>query len=134
VLVEFYPTIRAAISGSERTLFTALGGCSLVRASVIGLGFTLLEMTPLMLTAGARERRLRKVGMALLATQAAVSIAFGRWMERPVAHAAFAPVMSVTTGALMISAGVLGTCRGGIYWKGTFYPTLMLKEGRRFRL
>jgi hypothetical protein len=133
VLVEFYPTIRAAISGSERSLFTSLGGCSLVRASAIGLGFTILESAPLILLAAAREKRLRKLGAALFLTQAAVSIAYGRWMERPVAHAAFAPVMSVVMGALMISAGVLGTLRGGIFWKGTFYPKAMLRQGRRFR-
>ena len=101
VQVEFYPTIRSAISGSERSLFTALGGCSLVRASAIGLGFTILESAPLILLAAAREKRLRILGAALLLTQAAVSIEYGRWMERPVVHAAFAPVMSVALGALM---------------------------------
>jgi hypothetical protein len=37
-------------------------------------------------------------------------------------------------GVLMLRAGVLGTIRGGVWWRGTFYPSSLLRKGRRVRI
>lgn len=56
VAVLFYPTIRDAMIGSERAFFTALGGCSFIRTVALGLVFGGLELSPLILAAGAKDR------------------------------------------------------------------------------
>jgi hypothetical protein len=43
------------------------------------------------------------------------------------------PVAMLIMVILMWRAGFVGARRGGVYWRGTFYPNEVLKEGRRFR-
>jgi cellulose synthase/poly-beta-1,6-N-acetylglucosamine synthase-like glycosyltransferase len=131
--VCFYPTIRDALIGSERAMFTALGGCSLARCVAIGVGLVVLELAPLALALQHRDRWSRRVGLALIGAQLAVSMIFNKWFERPLSHAAVAPLGSLAIAVLSVRAGVLGKVRGGINWRGTFYPTPLLKSGRRFR-
>lgn len=133
VSVSFYPTIREALTGSERALFTAIGNFSLSRSMAVGVGLACLEMSPLALLVGSRNRRLRRLGLILLCVELGVSIAFNRWLERPAAHALVAPLGAAGMAAMIVRAGVLGKARGGVYWRGTFYPTELLKPGRRFR-
>lgn len=132
VAVTFYPTINGALVGSERALFTALGGCSLTRCVAAGVGLATLELAPLYLALQRRDKVARRLGQVLLGVQLAVALIFNKWFERPLAHAAVAPLGSVAVGALSVRAGVLGAVRGGINWRGTFYPTEALKAGRRF--
>jgi len=133
VAVCFYPTIRAGMVGSERALFTALGGCSLARCMVAGVGFAGLELAPLVLALQRRNMMLRFVGAALTGVQLAVAVVFNRWFGRPPCHSLVAPLGSLVMALLLVRAGVLGKARGGINWRGTFYPTPLLKSGRRFR-
>ncbi len=130
--VNFYPTLRSALTGSERALFTSIGAFSLLRCAAIGTGIFVFESGPLLL-AMSRDRRLCRVGSALLVLQLGISAVFNRWLGRPAWHAAFAPVASIPLALMLIRAAVLGKLRGGIYWRGTFYPTTLLKPGRRFR-
>jgi Glycosyl transferase family 2 len=131
--VCFYPTIRDALVGSERAMFTALGGCSLVRCLAIGAGLAGLELAPLALALQRRDRWSRRLGVALVGVQLAVSIVFNKWFERSPCDAVVAPLGSLAIAVLSARAGVLGKARGGINWRGTFYPTSLLKSGRRFR-
>ncbi len=133
VAVCFYPTIRDAVFGSKRAMFTSLGVCSQNRSVAEGAGGSELDLAPLILSVQRRNSKLRLLGRALACAQLAVALIFNRWFERPPAHAAFAPFASVIVGALSVRAGILGAVRGGINWRGTFYPTSLLKSGRRFR-
>lgn len=134
VAVCFYPTIQDALVGSERALFTALGGCSMWCCIGIGVGFVGLELAPLVLGLQKRNLKVRRLGRALMCVQIAVSLVFDRWFERPLCHAPLAPLGSAAIMGAFIRAGVLGAARGGIQWRGTFYPTSLLKSGRRFKL
>lgn len=133
VAVKFYTSIRDALVGSERGMFTAIGGFSLARCVAMGALFTALELAPLLFALDRHDAFLKRLGLAALSTQVGVSIAFNRWFGRPAYHAAFAPLASTSVAVLIIRAGILGKARGGINWRGTFYPTSLLKPGRRFR-
>jgi len=128
--VNFYPSITDAFRGSERGLFTAIGNFSLARCIAIGLALASLEMAPFALLLRGRSRRL---GLLLLGLELTSSIGFNEWLDRPAWHALFAPLGTSVMGAMIVRAGILGKLRGGIYWRGTFYPTYLLKPGRRFR-
>lgn len=128
--VNFYPTIRDALTGSERALFTAMCDFSMVRGLALGLVLSALEVSPLVLPL---NKRLRRLGLLLLAVELGVSLAFDDWLDRPLWHALVAPLGSAGMAAMIARAGVLGRLRGGVYWRGTFYPTSVLKPGRRFR-
>ena len=73
------------------------------------------------------------LGLLLTGVEFASSLAFNDWLDRPAWHAMFAPLGTSVMGAMIVRAGVLGKLRGGIYWRGTFYPTELIKPGRRFR-
>ena len=128
--VNFYPSITDAFRGSERGLFTAIGNFSLARCIAIGLGLAALEMAPFLLMLRKGSRRL---GVVLTGIELASSLAFNDWLGRPAWHALVAPLGASVMGAMIVRAGILGKLRGGIYWRGTFYPTELLKPGRRFR-
>lgn len=130
--VDFYPTVKDALTGSERALFTAIGNFSMARCLAIGVGLAGLELSPFILPL-ARDRLVRRLGFILLGVELTASLAFTDWLERPRWHAALAPFGAAMMGALIARAGVIGRARGGVYWRGTFYPTELLKPGRRFR-
>jgi glycosyltransferase involved in cell wall biosynthesis len=131
--VDFYPTISEALTGSERALFTAMGNFSLLRSSGLGLVLACLELSPFVLPLKRKNKRLRRLGLLLLAVELAVSLAFNDWLKRPASHAIVAPLGSTGMAAMIVRAGIIGRLRGGVYWRGTFYPTELLKPGRRFR-
>jgi len=128
--VNFYPSMKDAFRGSERGLFTAIGNFSLARCVAIGLGLAAMETATFVLLL---RRKSRGLGLLLTGVELASSLAFNDWLDRPAWHALFAPLGTSVMGAMMVRAGVLGKLRGGIYWRGTFYPTELLKPGRRFR-
>jgi hypothetical protein len=128
--VNFYPSIPEAFRGSERGLFTAIGNFSLARCLATGAGLAALELAPFMLLMRRRSRRLGVVATGLMLTS---SIAFNEWLGRPAWHALVSPLGTSVMGAMIARAGVLGRKRGGIFWRGTFYPSELLKPGRRFK-
>ncbi|MDH5185633.1 MAG: hypothetical protein OEW70_01060 [candidate division WOR-3 bacterium] len=55
-------------------------------------------------------------------------------MNRPLLPAIFYPIGITIMVVFMIRAGILGVKRGGIFWRRTFYPTKVLKEGKRYNI
>lgn len=128
--VTFYPTLMEAFTGSERALFTAIGNFSLARCLGMGAFLAGMELSPLVLMT---RRQTRKAGLELLALESCVSVAIGRWLDRPDWQSLVGPLGATVMAFMIARAGVLGKARGGIFWRGTFYPTALLKPGRRFR-
>jgi hypothetical protein len=50
------------------------------------------------------------------------SLLLNRWHCRPIWLAFFVPIGSLIMVFLIWRSGLLGTLRGGVYWRGTFYP------------
>ncbi|MHB9025366.1 MAG: glycosyltransferase family 2 protein [Armatimonadota bacterium] len=132
--VTWYHTLPEMIVGLERSSFSAFGHYSLAWNLFLGLAFLDGELAPFLalLPLGIPGLQLLGLGASLLALATAAGIS--AWTKRPLLPALLAPVGSLLMGLLLLRAGILGHLRGGIIWRGTLYPTSVLREGVRVKL
>ncbi|MBU1670974.1 MAG: glycosyltransferase [Actinobacteria bacterium] len=131
VSVRFYGSIMEGLRGGERAGFTSIGNFSLARLTAMGTALLLLELSPFALML-SRSKVRRALGVTLLGVDLAASASIADWSGHPPWLALFQPLAIPALTFAFIRTGILGKLRGGIYWRGTFYPTEMLKPGRRF--
>lgn len=131
--LTFFRRLGDALRSSERATWTAVGRFSLPRLAALSLVTIWVELTPLVaLLVGSGG--LRWVGAAGLGLQLAAAVAVNRWLDRGLLHLTLLPAAQLLTAWSMLRAGLLGWWRGGIVWRGTFYPDAALRAGRRVRL
>jgi hypothetical protein len=130
--LEFHSSVGDALRSSERATFTAVGNFSLARLVVMAAAVMGLELSPLLSLALARAPVTFAAGFAALAVAVAAQLAANRFNGRSSGNLVLLPLAELLSGYSMVRAGVLGTWRGGIRWRGTFYSSKQLKAGRRF--
>lgn len=69
------------------------------------------------------------LAVGLLASVTGVVAA--RWLRNPVGPAVFSVLGTVLIAAVLVRSSVLAWKRGGVVWRGTFYPTAAVRAGRR---
>jgi hypothetical protein len=129
---ETYPTIADAVRGLEKNgfaqgaRFSAWRGSALVGLAVVGAFAPFAAFLP--------------VGLPLLPLLGAATLAVFATAARILTRAFGAPITSVLAslplGDLLMAyvvarATVLGIGRGGLVWRGTTYPTKLLRAGQR---
>jgi glycosyltransferase involved in cell wall biosynthesis len=134
VKVLFYPSLKAAAIGSERPVFTDLGNFSLARLLLTGVALLAMELSPFAGFLPARIPWLAwfAAGFSLLAFS--TSFVTARWWHRPFLPSFCYPLGSLLHDWFIIRAGVLGWRRGGVYWRGTFYRTELLRKYKKHSL
>lgn len=133
VSLVFHRSIADALRSAERPTFTAIGNFSLAKLTAMGLLLCGLECSPLISLALARTPLAAAAAVALVLLSFVVMIINNRWFDRPSWNLALLPLAELVSLYSQVRSGVLGKWRGGIVWRGTFYPTTELKAGRRFR-
>lgn len=132
--VYFYRSLKEAALGTDRPTFTTIGEFSFWRLFFMGLILMVLELSPYLALLPLGIPYLRFLGLFILVLSITILVLANIWMKRPVWSAFFAPLGIVVSVFLMWRAGFLGAIRGGVYWRGTFYPTEILKQGRRVKI
>ena len=131
--IYFYRSIREAAIGSERAGFTTIGNFSSIRLALIGIILFGLEMSSFIILVPMGIPYLPILGLIMVSVVFFVSISMNKWLNRPILPSLFLPIGITISTVLMFRTGILGVKRGGIYWRGTFYPTSLLKSGRRYK-
>ena len=131
--VRWYESVPDMARGAEKAALASFAGFSIARLTVTCLVLMALELAPFvgLFVVGQPALQVVAVGGVLCAVVAQVvpSAAFGRhWWP-----ALFTPVATILSVALMLRAGFLAVWRGGMLWRGTLYPTEMLRRGARLR-
>ena len=129
--VHFYPDMKTLTKATERAGFTTFGNFTVWRSAVVSLVFLALDMAPFFALLPLGISYLPFAGLAMLLIALATLALISRWGRHPLLPTLFWPIGTFITVFLIVRAGILGVRRGGIYWRGTFYPTQLLKEGRR---
>jgi glycosyltransferase involved in cell wall biosynthesis len=127
--VHFYHSVRDMAIGSERAIFTLIGGFSLMRLILMTIAMLGLELAPFISILPLGVPILQYVGLATFLIAAGVSMVMDRWAHRPLYTIFLHPVGIMIMAWCMLRAGILGRIRNGIIWRGTFYPTRMLRQG-----
>ncbi len=130
--LQFHSSIGDSLRSAERATYTAIGNFSLLRLLVLAVLALVLELSPIVVLALADTTLSRALGLGLLATALVTMVASNRWLDRSSWNLVFWPIAELLVFYSQLRAGVLGTLRGGIIWRGTFYPNAVLKAGRRF--
>jgi cellulose synthase/poly-beta-1,6-N-acetylglucosamine synthase-like glycosyltransferase len=129
--VHFYTDLGTLIKSTERAGFTTFANFKVWRAVLASLIFFALEMAPFFALLPLGIPYLVYVGLLQLLLALSSLALISWWFRHPLLPTLLWPVGTLLTVILLVRAGIVGKRRGGIYWRGTFYPTKLLKEGRR---
>jgi hypothetical protein len=129
VSLEFYPSYRAMERALEKNGATAPAGLLLLGLTCVGLvelGYlgALLETDSLW--------RFTGLGTWLLAV--ALQVGLCRWVRLPAWPAVLPGLGILPLATAMARSSLLAWRRGGVTWRGTFYPTAAVRAGSRLRL
>ncbi len=130
--LTFHRSLKESLVSAERATFTAIGNFSLARLVALAAAMLALELSPLVALALARTGPQTVAALGASALAVATMVMSNRWSNRSSWHLVLTPLAELIIAYSQVRAGVLGTLRGGIAWRGTFYPTAALKAGRRF--
>jgi len=133
VSLHWYRTIGEAARGSEKGWASALS-FSLSRA-VLGvlilLAFELGPLLALLPLFSAQFRWIGFAGIAVFLVFLLSTLALSRWVGGKFVQALAGPLAVPLMAAILVRAAFLGWKRGGVLWRGTLYPTRMLRAGKR---
>lgn len=131
VKLFYYRSVREMILGLEKNGYAVMGD---YRPGMLVLrSFLLLhvEMAPLVAAVFARGW-IAAVAMAIVILQMVTQARVARWASRPWTRAVVPAFGIIVLTLSAWRSALLAHLRGGITWRGTFYPLRLLREGRRF--
>jgi len=146
--LEWYSTIGQMASGSDKG-YATLGHCRLSRSLVLCVVLLGLELGPLaalvpwgafsagLALPGPRVLHLPALTWAALAVVGAfvvTTLRMTRWAGHPAGPAMLAPLGALLSIAIFARGCLHGFRRGGIVWRGTFYPADQLRRGARIHV
>jgi hypothetical protein len=130
--LDWYRTVAEMAHGTEKA-FASVARCSIVQLLVVcGLAVA-MEWAPLVALLPLGHAGLMPLGLTMIAAAVASNVVVARWMHRRLLPALCTPLAVLFGVALLLRAGWLGLRRGGIQWRGTLYPSRMLREAIRVR-
>ncbi len=132
VSVAWYESLGAMVVGMEKNTY-AMAGCRLSTIVVMVAGVLLLELGPLAALLPGNPGWLQGLAGAALLVGVVTGLRLAAWFRRPLLPALATPVGALLFAWILLRAAVLGARRGGIRWRGTFYPVEALRAGRRVR-
>jgi glycosyltransferase involved in cell wall biosynthesis len=132
VSVYFYQSLRAMAVGADRPAYTTIGNFSFWRLFVIGWIFLLLELSPYLAFLPLGLPGLGFLGKAMVLLSFLLNLLANLWFRRPIWTSFFTWIGAFFIAFEYWRAGILGTIRKGVYWRGTFYPNEILKKGKRY--
>ena len=139
--LHWYRTLPDMARGAEKA-YSSAARCSFARLLLLSIVLVAMESAPLAALAacGTGFQPVRPIpgllwsGVAMLAAAVASSAILARWSRSRLLPALFFPFAAIIAAGIMLRSGWLGYRRGGIVWRGTFYPRAQLLSGRRLKI
>ncbi len=120
-------------SSHEKGGFAIIGRFSPIRMTAFALVSLLFDFIPFLGFLPLGLFWLPLLGMTALCLRIAVLAVFIYPLRRPLLSALLFPAGSLINNWLLLRSGLVGWRNGGIQWRGTFYPTKILRNGQRVR-
>ena len=131
--LHWYRSMGEMARGVEKG-YASVAGCRFWRMAAVAVISTGLELAPLVALAPWRITGVRLAGVAMVVFWVTSVVFCHRWARRPMASALLTPVTALIGAWILIRAGWLGMRRGGVLWRGTLYPSELLRQGDRVKL
>ncbi|HVE85142.1 MAG TPA: glycosyltransferase [Myxococcales bacterium] len=130
--LRFYESIRHMAVNVEKA--AGIGALKPPVLMAVAAVFGALELLPFACAALPQPPWARAVALGTCALAMGLSVQMNRWMAQPAAPALLFPLGAVLSCGMMFRSAALALWRGGVPWRGTFYPLEELHRGSRFRL
>jgi cellulose synthase/poly-beta-1,6-N-acetylglucosamine synthase-like glycosyltransferase len=130
VKVTIYESLKGMSLGLER----GTGSFRFINVALLCVFALAYEIFPVIILLPFGIPYLFIWGVFMTVVSLYVSIVLNRWLNRPALPSFFYPLGAALFFFLFFRGGFLGLIRGGVYWRGTFYPTKELRKGRRLKL
>ena len=134
--LHWYPTVADMARGTEKG-FASIAQCRLWRLLAACFCMVVLELAPLVTFLAAivlGYGALLPFAAAMLAAAVFSVVLLARWTRSRILPGLLFPLAALFNAAIMLRSGWLGLRRGGIVWRGTLYPSDLLRRGARVRL
>jgi glycosyltransferase involved in cell wall biosynthesis len=132
VWLHWYRSVKEMFLGMEKAGYASVGIYSNTRLLILCILFILLEFSPFLAVCWLGHPVFQLIGMSIVMIAYGVTWKVGRLLNYSCWSILLFPVGSLLGIMTMIRSGYLGWKRGGILWRGTLYPTDLLKPGKRF--
>lgn len=136
VALHWYRNLGEVCRGAEKGY--AATGCRFTPTVLVALISLGLEASPVLAPLGAALAGWGAAGWSFAGGVSAVflaaSVMLARWGRVRVGPGLLAPLTAPITAAITLWSAGAGLWRGGVVWRGTFYPSPILRKGRRVRL
>ncbi len=132
--VRWYESLPDMARGAEKAALASFAGFSIVRLVVLCFVLLVLELAPFLGVFAIGQPLLQAIAAAGVVCALAAQIIPSAWFGRPWWPALFVPVATILAVAILLRGGWLTVWRGGMLWRGTLYPTEMLRRGARLRV
>lgn len=130
--LHWYRSVAEMARGAEKG-YSSLGRCNPLRLVGMVLLLASMELSPFVALMLWTMPWLQIAGAAALLVGAATVFALHRWLKRPLLPGLLVPVAVALNIVFSIRAAWLGFRRGGVVWRGTLYPSRVLREGMRVK-
>ena len=136
VFLPLYPSLADMTRKTQKNWFGIAGRFSLRRLLVAAYGVLYLAFAPLFGLIGwiGIPVWCEVACAAGIVLMAASSLLTAHTSARPWLSAALSWLGAVLVAYQMVYAGTVGALRGGISWRGVFYPSDLLKSRQRWRM
>ena len=129
--VQLVRSLPEAVRSSEKGI--TVHRFSLWRPVVVGIVLLLLELSPYLAWIPSGSVVPPVIGSLALAAGLASSLLIARFMGNPILPAVLHSLGALLMIGAMVKSGVAAARRGGLVWRGTFYPKDKLLEAQRLR-
>jgi glycosyltransferase involved in cell wall biosynthesis len=128
--LHFYSSLAEMTRATEKNGYAVMGQYTLWRVVAGSTALVALELAPFLSLGVAEHTWVRALGGGTALVGLLLTVAANRWFARPLGPALAAPLGALLFSWMMLRSGWLGWRRGGLLWRGTLYPTEVLRAGR----
>ena len=131
--LHWYPSLAAMLVGTEKA-YGSLAGCRVWRMLAAGAAGTLLDSAPWLTLAAAvyyQSPWLAAAAVVMILAHVVSAVTLSRWAGCRVLPGLLTPLTIPFAIVAVLRTTWLGWRRGGVVWRGTLYPSRVLREGKR---
>ena len=128
--LHWYRSLGEMVRGAEKG-FASVAACSMTRLLVFCTLVSGLELAPVVAVLPWGVPGLLPAGLLMTGLWLTSVVVIHRWANRPILPGLLMPLVVPLATAMFLWIGWLGVVRGGVLWRGTLYPSKILREGKR---